>query len=340
MVTVVSVAACAALGACTPRATSGETVAIPESAVSQTPPPPSVAVEIRNVAYAGPSPSQTLDLYLPANVRGAPLVVLIHGGGFLFGSSQADEPAARLLVQSGFAVAAVNYRLSGEALFPAAARDVKAAVRWLRSHGTRLGIDTGRIGVWGSSAGGWLANMLGATGDRRTLFDDPSLGDVGISAEVQAVVSWFGLSDFGTLVAQQTAGPGCGAGTIEFADPDSYTSLWLGRATDRSPLLPLTDIGGLLREADDPPPWLVVHGDRDCVVPPAQSTELVGALAAAGARTTHVIVLGAGHGGDEFLGDPLATTVAFLDAALRPVTEPPARRQGYTSRSTGSGAAW
>lgn len=144
------------------------------------------------VAYASTSPSQTLDLYLPASdgSTAAPVVVLIHGGAFAMGDSGMEAGLAQTLVQQGFAVAAVNYRLSGEALYPAGAQDVKAAVRWLRANATQYGLDADKFAAWGQSAGGWMATMLGVTGDQATIFDDDSLGNPDQSDAVQAVVSW------------------------------------------------------------------------------------------------------------------------------------------------------
>ncbi len=156
------------------------------------------------VAYASTSPSQTLDLYLPASdgSTAAPVVVLIHGGAFAMGDSGMEAGLAQTLVQQGFAVAAVNYRLSGEALYPAGAQDVKAAVRWLRANATEYGLDPDKFAAWGQSAGGWMATMLGVTGDQATIFDDDSLGNPDQSDAVQAVVSWYGPVDFATMDEQ------------------------------------------------------------------------------------------------------------------------------------------
>lgn len=289
----------------------------PSTSAPEPPPAPDELVEIDDIAYAELSPSQTLDLYLPAERSGVPVVLLVHGGGFILGSSENERLHALALVERGIAAASVNYRLADEARFPAAGRDVKAAVRWLRANAQRLGLDPARIGVWGISAGGWLANMLGATGTLDTIFDDDSLGNAGESSSVQAVVSWFGLSDFATLVEQESRGPTC---TDEipprFADADSYTSQWLGQPTTDSPLLPFTDIGGYLVDGGVLPPWLVAHGTLDCTVPEAQSDELTRALVSVGALVTRIVVVGAGHGGPVFEDEVLETTLDFLESSL------------------------
>ena len=105
------------------------------------------------------------------------MVLLIHGGAFAGGDASMEAGYAQTLASQGIAAASVNYRLSGEAPYPAGAQDVKAAVRWLRANAAQYGLDPNNIGAWGQSAGGWMANMLGATGDQQTIFDDPALGN-------------------------------------------------------------------------------------------------------------------------------------------------------------------
>src|ERR1700676_2320619 len=129
------------------------------------------------------SPSQILDLYAPKNANNVPLIVWIHGGAFLFGSKEGFpvEPVPLHLLLEGYAVASINYRLSPEAVFPAQLEDCKAAVRWLRAHADEFGIDPNRIGVWGASAGGNLAALVGTTGEVR---DFEVGGNLGYSSRV------------------------------------------------------------------------------------------------------------------------------------------------------------
>ena len=147
---------------------------------------------LRDLAYVpGGHERQKLDLYLPPTGSRWPLVVAIHGGAFRMGSKE-GEPAGGF-VSRGFAVAAINYRLSQHAVFPAQIEDCKAAVRWLRANAARYGYDPDRIASYGGSAGGHLAAMLGTTGDVKAF-------DVGAhldqSSRVQAVVDFFGPTDF------------------------------------------------------------------------------------------------------------------------------------------------
>ena len=114
-----------------------------------------------DLAYAPLSPAQALDLYLPNDAKGPyPCIVAIHGGGFIFGDKREDQLNAPVeAVRQGYAVAAVNYRMAPEALFPAPIQDVKAAIRFLRANAGKLEIDSARVAAWGNSAGGYLAVM-------------------------------------------------------------------------------------------------------------------------------------------------------------------------------------
>jgi len=281
------------------------------------------AQELLDLPYATGSPAQRLDLYLPERSGTAvPLVVYVHGGAFLAGDKGEAGPQVRALRAHGFAVASVNYRLSGEALFPAGVQDVKAAVRRLRAHAPRYGLDPGRFGAWGDSAGGHLVTMLGVTGDQRTLFDAIDAGDPGdgraeedVSSAVQAVVDWYGPTDFLAMDtdAQQTRCPQ----PQGHDDAGSPESRWLGAPVPTMPELarianPITYVPG----ARTLPPFLVVHGDADCNVPHGQSQALVAALRARQAEVTFTLLAGVGHGGQVFLDEQLEPAVAFFDRTL------------------------
>jgi acetyl esterase/lipase len=160
--------------------------------------PAGVAVHPDLAYVAGGHERQKLDLYLPGAAGPLPLIVWIHGGAFRMGSKQDRIPAEML--EQGYAIASLNYRLSQHALFPAQIEDCKAAVRWLRAHADTYGIDPSRFASWGESAGGHLAAMLGTAGHERSL-------DVGEylehSSRVQAVLDFFGPTDFLQMDAQR-----------------------------------------------------------------------------------------------------------------------------------------
>lgn len=270
------------------------------------------------IAYADASPTETLDLYLPESDGTAPVpvVVLLHPGAFQGGDSSMEATYAEALVDRGIAAAAVNYRLSGEATFPAGAQDVKAAVRWLRANAATYGLDPDHVGAWGQSAGGWFANLLGATGDQATVFDDDALGNAEESSAVQAVVSWFGPTDFATM-DEQAAETNCPAGQAQVhGTADSPESVWLGEAVDSSPTTEQTDIAAYVADAEVLPPWYLAHGDSDCLVPGGQSAELSDALDAAGAEVTYTELAGAGHMDPAFDSTQLTPTLDFLEQAL------------------------
>ena len=169
------------------------------------PPEPRLAADgskrYEGITYAVPigyRPLQ-LDLWVPAGATPPPLVVWIHGGAWLIGDRRYLPETLRPnqlfdeLLAAGLAVATIDYRLSHEAKFPAQLHDAKAAVRYLRTHADLLGIDTTRIGVWGESAGGHLAAMVGLTGQRPDL--EGNLGVLGPSSAVDVVVDWYGPAD-------------------------------------------------------------------------------------------------------------------------------------------------
>lgn len=276
------------------------------------------------VAYATTSPRQTLDLYLPEGDGATvfPIVVLIHGGAFLSGDSSDLADLAKLLSTKGFAAASINYRLSGEALFPAGLQDVAAAVRYVRANARSWGVDPHRIGVWGESAGAHLASMTGVTADRKR-FDDVALGHAGVSSQVQAVVSWFGPSDFATMDEQARAA-GCDASSQEHHLPDSPESRWLGVPLASAP--DRVQDASVVRAVDDAstlPPFFLVHGERDCTVAAEQSRQLKQALDQRSARATLTVVPDAGHGDERIEESQTRRTIDFLRSVLR-VQHPPA----------------
>ena len=146
---------------------------------------------------------QKLDLFVLPNSKHRPLIVVIHGGGFQSGSKSQINPMPYL--REGFNVASIGYRLSGDALFPAGVEDCRTAVRWLRKNADKYGYDGKKIGAIGRSAGGHLAAMLGALSGSKTY----AVGDnLNVSGDVQAVVDYFGPTDFLQMDKQNKLGGG------------------------------------------------------------------------------------------------------------------------------------
>lgn len=229
---------------------------------------------------------QKLDVYLPASGTNWPLVVWVHGGAWLEGSKE-NPPALRFL-RDGYAVASLNYRLSQHAIFPAQIQDCKAALRWLRAHAQQFGYDALRVGVWGSSAGGHLVALLGTSGDV------PEFDAVGahasVSSRVQCVVDFFGPTDLAAMAKQ--APPDS---ALDHDAPNSPESKLVGGPIQQRRELART-ANPITYTTPDDPPFLILHGDRDNLVPVGQSELLHAALQKAGVDSSLFVVKGAGHG--------------------------------------------
>jgi acetyl esterase/lipase len=157
---------------------------------------PETVEERRNLTYVRyGSRALQLDLYRPvAHGELRPGVVLVHGGGWRSGYRENLTPLAIALAERGYVAVTISYRLAPEAHYPAAIHDVKAAVRWLRSHAQQYGVDPDRIAVGGASAGGQIASLVGVTNGVDRF--DPQAGESRVSSAVQAVLNIDGLSDF------------------------------------------------------------------------------------------------------------------------------------------------
>ena len=155
-----------------------------------------IKVKHLDLAYASKSPAQKLDLYLPNEGSGPfPLIIEFHPGGFMVGGKSMGIGPMLEGLRRGYAVASVGYRLSGEAPFPAAVNDAKAAVKFLRASAVKYNLDPRRFAVWGSSAGGNLAALVAVSANEPSLVDS-SLGNTEVSDAVQAAVDWYGPLDF------------------------------------------------------------------------------------------------------------------------------------------------
>ncbi len=243
----------------------------------------------------------------PLPARTLPVVVWIFGGRWQVGTPESGLPHLTRLARRGYAGAAIEYRYSSEAPFPAQLEDCKCADRFLRANAVRLHLDPDRIGVWGPSADGHLAALLGTTADRAEL--EGAGGWPGWSSRVQAVCDWYGPTDF---LQMDRAGS-----AIVHDAPDSPESCLIGAPIQARPDLaaranPITYITG------DEPPFLIMHGDRDRLVPPHQSELLYVALRAHGVDATLHLIADAGHGGPEFETEAVRQTVeAFFDRVLK-----------------------
>jgi acetyl esterase/lipase len=232
-----------------------------------------------DVPYSALSPANKLDIYLPECQMGPYSVILsIHGGGFMGGDKSDSQDLAPALegLKRGYAVVAVNYRLSWEAVFPAMVQDVKAAVRWVRANAGKYNFDLKRIAAWGGSAGGYLSAMLGTSAGISEL-EDLSLGNPDQPCNVQAVVVWYGPTDFLKMDEQLAESGMLPPPGFRHSEANSPESLLLGQL--------ITEIPDKVRVANPEtyinngvPPFLLQHGVRDQVVPVQQSIELAAKL--------------------------------------------------------------
>jgi acetyl esterase/lipase len=231
--------------------------------------------------------NQVLDIYLPEKLseKPLPLMIWIHGGAWM-GGNQANPPVM-FLVSKGFALASIQHRMSSDAKWPAQSYDCKAAVRFLRANAAKYNFDPDHFGIGGDSSGGHLAAFMGTSGDVKEIEGD--LGSNGVSSRIQAVVDWFGPTDF-TAMAQQS-GRG---GMIQHDDANSPESMLLGGAVQQNRDLAKTANPLTYIDKNDPP-FLIMHGDNDTLVPLGQSIMLAKALIDAGVEVTMKTLAGAGH---------------------------------------------
>jgi len=267
-----------------------------------------------------------LDLYQPARSgQSLPLVIYLHGGGWQSGHTRhsgafEDWPGVLASIAArGYVVASVEYRLSSEAPFPAAVQDVKAAIRWLRAHASQFSIDKARAVVWGGSAGGQLAALVGASCGSAALEPpspaanqrpEPGAMASKTAAEpqanvesdcVQGVVTWYGVFDFSDLSHQSAEGDRSRGAEYRYLGcvPGKCSAATLGAASA------ITYV-----DAKDPP-VLMIHGVNDHTVPIAQSRAYLAALRAKGVKGELVEIPGVDH---SFIG---ATPAATREASLR-----------------------
>jgi len=246
-----------------------------------------------------------LDLYQPAGETPKPLILFIHGGGWVGGNTRHSGAlenfplALAQLASEGFVVASVEYRLSSEAPFPAALQDVRAALRYLKDNASKYRVDRDKVAVWGGSAGGQLAALAAASCGDQSLDTAPAPAR---SECVQGAVVWYGVFDFEPVVAERADTPvsrylgcegACPPATVLRASPMSYVS-------------------------SGDPPFLLIHGEQDKTVDVGQSRNFETALRKAGVEVRSLYIPGVdhsfvGHTPDETRTATLAATNATFD---------------------------
>ena len=295
----------------------------PHYGIAEQPPPADTTYIKRrflDIAYADRSPAEKLDIYLPDSGDGPfPVIVAIHGGAFM-GCDKADMQVLPMLesLKRGYAVVSINYRLSWEAKFPALVEDGKAAIRWIRANARQYKLDPEKIAAWGGSAGGYLSTMLGTSAGIRGL-EDLSLGNPDQPCHVQAVVAWFGPTNFLKMDEQLTASGLLPPPGFRHNEANSPESLLLGQT--------ITEIPEKVRTANPEtyirpgaPPFLLQHGTKDPVVPVQQSIEFAAMLKQVLGEEMVVLELleGAEHADVRFeTPENVARVLDFLDIQLK-----------------------
>ena len=283
--------------------------------------PPADVSHIRrkwlDLPYANHSPSQNLDIYLPdEKIDPFPVILYLHGGAFAIGDKR-DMYVLNILksIKHGYALVSVNYRLSGEATFPAGLQDAKAAIRWVRANSEKYSLDGNRIAAWGCSSGANYAAMICLT-DNVAELEDLNLGNPGYPCNVQAAVDWFGPTDFLKMDEQLEEN---GFGPADHGEVDSPESRYLGAKISDVPLKvelanPMTYVH------EHMPPILIQHGRLDDLVPVQQSRMFVEKLEkyVSPDRFEFEIIEGAGHADPLFESEEnMERVFSFLDKHLK-----------------------
>lgn len=257
--------------------------------------------------------AQRLDIYYPEQTpqKPLPLIVHIHGGGWMGGSKYPCD--VRSMTAQGYVVASLEYRFSQTAKFPAQIQDCQAAIRWLRANAQRFHFNPEKVGVIGGSAGGHLSALVGVTGGKKTF---PIIGgNEDQSDAVQCVCDIFGPKNFASVM-EQAANDKNVKNIFQFNTPsDPYSELIGANLSDKEKTAAVSPITYVDR---DSPPTLILHGTHDALVPFAQSEEFEAAMKKHGAPVWLQKIPGAGHGGGSF-GKPSVILLMknFFDKHLK-----------------------
>ena len=270
-----------------------------------------------DIDYAGDNiTGHKLDIFLPkSGAAPFPVVVAVYGSAWFSNNSKGatfQTGLGQALLQAGYAVISVNHRSSRDAVFPAQIQDVKAAIRFIRGNSKAFQLDTGFVGITGWSSGGHLSSFAGvSTGIKSREIDGQSIeleGAVGkfteFSSDVDAVVDWFGPTDF--LIMDQ-----CGS-SFSHDDPKSpESSLVGGSIQENKTMCALANPSQYTRSGN--PPFLIFHGDKDPLVPHCQSQQLYDGLQKAGVDSELVIIKDGGHGPGVMIPVYYEQMIAFFD---------------------------
>lgn len=258
-----------------------------------------------------------MDILKPNSNDSFPAVVFVTGGGFMVANKDNYLQQRVDIAEAGYVVASIDYRVTPQSTFPAPLEDVKSAIRYLRANASKYGINSDKIAVMGSSAGGYLAALAGTTNHLKDFDKGEYLNQ---SSDVQAVIDLYGLSDltkvgygYSEEVQNMHKSPSAPEamlvnGPAVFGPGGSI----LDDVEKAAKANPITYVN------KDNPPFLIMHGDKDTLVSPNQTEILHDALVAKGVDSTHYVVKGAGHGGEHW-DQPKVVNIMidFLDKTLK-----------------------
>ncbi|MEU9064701.1 alpha/beta hydrolase [Streptomyces sp. NPDC048430] len=272
-----------------------------------------------DIEYAAPNGvTLSLDLYRPeASAAAVPTVLYLHGGGFALGRRTDFRERLIGVAKYGLAVASASYRLTDIATYPAQLHDTRAAVRWLRQKGADFGLATDKIGVWGASAGGTLAMLAGFAPEDDAADEQDS---------VQAVASWFGATDLTKTGSHVAPAPDAVVPTVilELATRDNiemppsppFMARLVGAEDESAATEELWKASPLAHaKRPGPPPILLMHGDKDGLLPAEHSRWMYDAVKEAGGDARLMSLGGANHEDHAFHRDEALGALAgfFLE---------------------------
>ena len=258
-----------------------------------------------------------MDILAPATKEKCPLIVYVEGGGFYQQNRDKRLQMRMALAEAGYVVATVQHRLVPQYTFPSSVLDIKAGIRYLKAHADQFNIDKERVGVWGCSAGGYMAEMIGVTNGEEQFDKGDWLEE---NSDVQAAVSFFGISDLSCI------GEGLGedienlhkspatteammVNGMAFRDPGAGVLETPEKTAAASPISHV--------DANDVP-FLLIHGTNDTLVSKMQSIHFHEKLQETGVPSTLYLINGAGHGTEEFhQPEVLQLVIDFFDGILK-----------------------
>jgi acetyl esterase/lipase len=260
---------------------------------------------INDVVFAQPTAANgktidlSMDIQIPESSSKRPLVIYVTGGGFMQAPKEAALNLRTYVAEAGFVVASVEYRtVRNGATYRDGIADVKSAIRYLRANAAKYNIDKDHVAVWGESAGGYLAAMVGVTKGNKSFEAGKNLDQ---SSDVQAIVDKFGPSDVSKIASDFDSHAKDAANA-----PDNPVAQYIGIAPGTHLLdtkVAATAASPMTYITASMPAFLIFHGSQDTLVSPSQTLALHNALAAAGGNSTRYVLDGAGHGDLAFLGD-------------------------------------